>query len=90
MTPAKTCPTCKRPLPKPKEEQDGPTRGKKWTRLIVVMPEQDDKEAIEEKLEIITSRYEEVVDRKVPRYQLLDWILHEIIDRNIFPAEEGG
>lgn len=90
MAPAPMCPTCKRPLPKPKEETDEPTRGKKWTRLTVVMPEQDDKDAIESKLEILASRYEERTGQKVARYVLLDWALHELIDRNIWPAEEGG
>jgi hypothetical protein len=54
------------------------------------MPEQSDKDAIEEKLEVMASRYEEVTGRKVARFMLLDWILHEMISSGILPAEEGG
>jgi hypothetical protein len=91
MAPPATCPACKRPLPKEKTaEDDAPARGKKWTRLTIVMPEQSDKDAIEEKLEVMASRYEEVTGRKVARFMLLDWILHEMISSGILPAEEGG
>jgi len=85
------CKTCKRPLPRPKTtDADAPARGKRWTRLTIVMPEQDDKDAIEEKLEILQARYEQRTEGKVARYVLLDWALQELIDRNIWPGEEGG
>lgn len=84
------CPSCQRPLPKPKMDDDAPTRGKKWQRTTIVSPEPADKEALELKLEIIQARYEQVAGRKVPRFIVLDWALQEVIDRGIAPAEEGA
>lgn len=89
--PPEECPTCHRPMPKEKSaETDAPARGKKWMRLAVMCPEPADKEAIEEKLDILQARYEQRSERKVARYVLLDWALQELIDRNIGPEEEGG
>lgn len=53
-------------------------------------PEAEDKEAIEDKLEILVARYEARIEGKVARYVLLDWALQELIDRDIAPSEDGG
>lgn len=98
--PADTCPTCKRPMPKektPNEATDESTRGKRWERLTIVCPEPADKEAIQEKLDILQARYQERTISedhpdgvKAARFVVLDWALQEVIDRNIGPGEDGG
>jgi hypothetical protein len=89
--PAEICPSCQRPIPPEKTtDPDAPTRGKRWVRFTVVMPEEADKEALIDKLEILQARYEDAAQVRPARFVALDWALQELIDRNIYPGEEGA
>ena len=88
---AEICPKCGQVKKSPKTtEADAPARGKKWLRVPIVVPEPGDKEALEEKMEILVERWQKVTGSKPARYIVLDWALQQVIDSGVVPSDEGG